>query len=120
MENKEGNTVVLTVADHDWNGFIGLARMSFGDEEEARTFLRKVDALIDGSSEPDQEDAAYWFILDRHPGGRTDDLEETSERRIPTQVAQRIARKQVDAWLSGRPDPNLVTGPIPLIGTPDI
>jgi len=110
------HTIILTVADHEKNGFVNIARMLYPNEACARKIIEAVDAKIDDDSEPDQDDASFWFILDLHLGDRDDQCTDTSRRRLPTQIARQIAPALVDAWLQERPDPDSVAqSPIPRI-----
>jgi hypothetical protein len=72
--------VTLTVADHEQNGFVALARWNFPDEVAARA-----------------------FILDLHDerGDTVDD-----SRNLPMQSVMRLAPVQVSEWLDERPDPD--------------
>jgi len=103
--------VILTVADHDQNGFIGLARWNFSNEQDARSFVSGVDGLVDDDSEPDCADANFWFLLDIHKGAHN--LLDEGVRRLPLQVAMKLAQKQVQSWLEARPDPDAVYRNLP-------
>jgi hypothetical protein len=98
-------TVTLTVADHDQNGFLSLARWQFFDGASARAFIAAADAAIPDGAEPDNRDpdVAFNFLLDLYSGQH--DLEDNG-RNLPLQVAMRLAPDQVRAWLDKRPDPN--------------
>ena len=45
-------TVILTVADHEQNGFASLARWQFPSEAAARAFIAAEDAAIPEGAEP--------------------------------------------------------------------
>lgn len=100
--------IVLTVADHEKNGFIELAQWPGLDEAVALELIRTVDKTVTDDSEPDKENAPYWFILDLKNGNH--DLVETSQRLLPTQVAMKLAPEQVQVWLNERPNPNRLLG----------
>lgn len=110
-------TVVLTVCDHERNGFIGLARFGFPLMGDARRFVATVDAMVEDDAEPDRDEAPFWFLLDLHEGDDVASMIDNS-RRLPTQVAHRVAPEAVNAWLAERPDPNLVAGDIPRLDVP--
>lgn len=97
--------VVLTVADHEQNGFVALARWQFADETLARAFIAAEDAAISEGAEPDHRDPdiAFTFILDLHDG-RYNCVD--SGRNLPTQAAMRLAPDQVREWLNMRPAPD--------------
>ena len=96
--------VVLTVADHEQNGFVAPARWPDMTEGEARSFIEKQDALVDDDSEPDIKTASFTFILDLM-SSENGDLIDTGKRCLPTQVAMNLARGPVSRWLDERPDP---------------
>ena len=98
-------SVVLTVADHDQNGFVALGHWSELTEAEARDFIRRMDDQISDEMEPDNETAAFSFILDLWCGS---DCIDNGERILPTQIAMSLAPSQVRAWLDERPDPDSV------------
>jgi hypothetical protein len=100
------HTVILTVADHEANGFVYLARMLYPTEEAARAYINQIDATVDDDAEPDKEEAPYWFLLDLHAGDSDFNCIDNSRRRLPTQIARQIAPDRVDWWMSERPDPN--------------
>lgn len=105
-------SVVLTVGDHDKNGFIALARWPYPTEQEARAFIASVDAQVDDDSEPDLRTASYTFILDLCEGNDTID---NGKRLLPTQVAMSLAPALVQQWLTERPEPDeRASHPIPL------
>ena len=56
--------VVLTVADHEQNGFVSLARWRFADQKEALEFIASEDAKVMPDAEPDIKTAPFSFILD--------------------------------------------------------
>lgn len=115
-------TVVLTVADHEQNGFMSLARWKFPDEAGARAFISAEDAAIPEGAEPDQHDpdVAFGFLLDLvNPRLEIED----NGRSLPLQSVMRLAPEQVRDWLTERPDPNAM--PIanswgPLLPTPSL
>ena len=96
-------SVVLTVADHDQNGFVHLGRWSGLSEAVARQFIDTVDGLVSDDSEPDMKTASFAFILDLWDGC---DCIDNGQRALPTQVAMSLAPDQVSNWLSERPDPD--------------
>lgn len=98
-------TVVLTVADHEQNGFASLARWEFPNEVAARAFMAAEDAAIPEGAEPDHRDPdiAFNFILDL-ADGRYETVD--NGRCLPLQAAMRLAPEQVRDWLAERPDPD--------------
>jgi hypothetical protein len=98
-------SVVLTVADHEQNGFMSLARWQFPDEAAARAFIEAENAAIPDGAEPDHldPDVSFNFLLDL-ADGRWDVVD--NSRNLPLQAAMRLAPEQVRAWLAERPDPN--------------
>jgi hypothetical protein len=90
-------TVVLTVVDHEQNGFVSLARWEFPNEAAARAFMAAEDAAIPEGAEPDSRDpdVAFTFLLDLDNG-----------RNLPLQAAMRLAPDQIREWLTERPDPD--------------
>jgi len=103
----ERPSVILTVADHEQNGFVHLVRWPFASMAEARAFVRSVDGEVTDESEPDIRSAAFTFILDLCDGWDTVD---NGKRLLPTQVAMSIAPEAVRDWLDERPDPDSVSG----------
>lgn len=97
--------VVLTVADHEQNGFVALARWNFPDEATARRFIEAENAAIPEGAEPDHRDpdTAFNFLLDLHDG--VWDCVDNS-RNLPLQSVMRLAPDQVRRWLDERPDPD--------------
>ncbi len=95
--------IELTVADHEKNGFVTLAKWPRMPEAEARAILDAIDATIDDASEPDIKTAPFTFILDLCSGY---DLVDNGKRLLPTQVAMSLAQEQVSVWLDERPDPD--------------
>lgn len=95
--------VVLTVADHEQNGFVPLACWPDLTEHQARDFIEAIDGRISAEAEPDNETAAFTFILDLTEGLDTID---NGKRLLPTQVAMSLAPEQVQLWLNERPDPD--------------
>lgn len=97
--------VTLTVADHEQNGFVALARWNFPKEVAARAFIAAENAAIPDGAEPDHRDpdVAFNFILDLHDerGDTVDD-----SRNLPLQSVMRLAPDQVREWLTERPDPD--------------
>lgn len=113
-------TVVLTVADHEQQGFLSLARWQFPNEAAARAFIATEDTLIPEGAEPDHRDpdVAFTFLLDL-ANGRWEVTD--NGRNLPLQAVMRLAPDQVRQWLTQRPDPNAL--PIanswgPLLPTP--
>lgn len=98
-------SIVLTVADHEADGFIGLAQWRCDDEKSARRLIAQVDAAVEPDAEPDLATAPFTFILDLMSG---DDLLETGNRLLPMQIAARLAPEEVSRWISTRPDPNKI------------
>jgi hypothetical protein len=98
--------IVLTVGDHEQNGFVALAKWSHLEEAEARAAIDAVDASIPEEAEPDIETAAFTFILDLM--NENGDLIDNSKRQLPTQTAMALAPDQVRQWLEERPDPDSV------------
>lgn len=98
-------TVVLTVADHEQNGFVSLARWSFPNEKAARAFMASEDAAIPEGAEPDHldPDVAFTFLLDL-ADGRWDVVD--NGRCLPLQAVMRLAPDQVREWLDERPNPD--------------
>lgn len=106
--------VVLTVADHEQNGFVSLAQWVGMNESEARAFIAEQDALVSDDAEPDIMSAPFTFILDLFSQG---DLIDTGEHSLPLQVAMKLAPKQVQEWLNKRPFPNdVLNNSIPVLG----
>lgn len=111
-------SVILTVADHEQNGFVALARWTGLSEEEARTFITSIDDIVDDEAEPDNETAAYAFILDLMDDANGDCLD-TGKRMLPTQIAMSLAPFQVRRWLAERPVPDCVRNQtVPVLGRP--
>jgi hypothetical protein len=98
--------VILTVADHDQNGFVALAKWPNLSEAEARAFIDAQDALVNDESEPDIKTAAFTFILDLMDDENRD-LVDTGKRQLPMQIAMSLAPDQVRRWLDERPVPDL-------------
>lgn len=98
-------TVVLTVADHEQNGFVSLARWNFRNEAAARAFIEAENAAIPDGAEPDHRDpdTAFNFILDLCDG-RHNTVDDS--RNLPLQSVMRLAPDQVREWLTERPDPD--------------
>lgn len=97
--------IVLTVADHDRNGFVELASWRGLCEIHARRLLERIDSLVSDESEPDDETTPFSFVLDL----KTDDdgtIVDTTSRSLPMQIAMRLAPEQVQSWLIARPDPD--------------
>lgn len=108
-------SVVLTVADHEQNGFVSIARWTSQSEAEARLFIASIDAGIDDDSEPDNKTAAYAFVLDLIDANG--DCVDTGKRMLPTQVAMSLAPDQVRRWLEERPIPDAVMHrAVPVLG----
>ena len=100
--------VLLTVGDHEQNGFVHLCRWNFQTEADASAFIVAVDHQIDDGSDPDHRDpdVPFTFILDLMQDRNT--MIDGSPRNLPLQLAMRLAPEQVQAWLSERPDPDAV------------
>jgi hypothetical protein len=98
--------VVLTVADHDKNGFVHIARWPNLSEVDARSFIAAVDSEIDDDAEPDIKTASHTFILDLCAGRY--EIIDNGKRLLPTQVAMSLAPDHVQAWLNERPEPDSV------------
>ncbi len=96
--------VILTVADHEKNGFIALSRSNLLSEADARRVISATDALVDDDAEPDNKTAPYTFILDLMGPNHT--LVDNSNRLLPTQIAMSLAPDEVRQWLDERPDPD--------------
>lgn len=106
--------VVLTVADHEQNGFVALARWPDMPEADARTFIATEDASITDENEPDIKTGPFTFILDLIDANG--DMIDNSKRCLPTQNAMALAPEQVRRWLAERPVPDDVLGnAIPLL-----
>lgn len=97
--------VRLTVADHEKNGFVSLARWPETTEEAARQFVLTQDALVDDEAEPDSQSACFTFVLDI-VDARNGDLIDTGKRMLPTQQAMSLAPDAVQRWLNERPEPD--------------
>lgn len=98
--------VVLTVADHEQNGFVALASWRFDSEAGARAFIKAHDDAVDPEAEPDIKTAPFTFILDLMDANG--DMPDTGERLLPTQNAMKLAPEQVQKWLEERPEPDSV------------
>jgi hypothetical protein len=105
-------SIVLTVADHEKNGFVTLAKTNRITEEEARRFISAVDDVVDPEAEPGA-DASFAFVADLVSGDG--DLVDTGTRLLPLQLAMAIAPEAVSTWLEERPDPNRVMHRPPLM-----
>lgn len=105
--------IVLTVADHEQNGFVQLASWRSFSEADARNKIGVIDAAVPDEARPDLETAPYAFVLDLIDE-RSGDLIDTS-KLLPTQMAMRLASDQVQAWLSERPEPDDTYGCSPPI-----
>lgn len=102
--------IILTVADHEQNGFVALAQWSGLSEEEGNHIIAAVNAAIPDEAEPDAATEPYTFILDLMDGAHTR-IDES--RLLPMQLAMRVAREQVTYWLEDRPVPDLVSNKVP-------
>ncbi len=98
--------IVLTVADHEQNGFVALAAWNDLPEAEARALISAIDASISDEAEPDNKTAPFTFILDLINGDQ--DLLDTGDRFLPMQIAMAIAPAEVQWWLNERPVPDSV------------
>lgn len=99
--------VILTVADHDQNGFVALAQWPGLSERRARQFIDFIDDAVSDDAEPDIKSAPFTFILDLMDE-RNGDLIDTGKRQLPTQIAMSLAPDEVRRWLEERPDPDSV------------
>lgn len=109
--------VVLTVADHEKNGFIALARWQFSDEAKARSFIAEQDANVPAEAEPDIKTAPFTFILDLEVNG---DMVDNGKRLLPTQSAMTLAPDQVREWIDQRPEPDdCILKRVPLLTLPE-
>lgn len=99
--------IILTVADHERNGFVHLAQWNGLSEAQARTIIAHYDGLVDDDAEPDIDTAAFTFILDLMSDDEAT-LIDTGKRLLPLQVAMAVAPAAVRAWLEERPDPDSV------------
>jgi len=108
MAKKSKWMVVLTVADHEQNGFVSLARWIFPDEAAARTFIEAENAAIPEGAEPDHRDpdVAFTFILDLWDGPDYSAGTVDNSRNLPMQSVMRLAPDQVSRWLDERPNPD--------------
>lgn len=105
--------IQLTVADHEQNGFVSLARWRRMTEADVREAVARVGEEISDDMEPDIKTAPFAFILDICDGF---DIHDIGERCLPTQIAARLAPDQVRAWLDERPDPDaVISRAIPII-----
>jgi hypothetical protein len=98
--------IILTVADHEQNGFVALAAWNDLPEPQARALISAIDGSISDEAEPDSKTASFTFILDLMNGD--EDLLDTGSRFLPTQLAMAIAPDQVRGWLNARPVPDSV------------
>lgn len=109
---KLSASIVLTVADHEQNGFVALAAWRGMALSEAHEHIAGIDASIDDEMEPDIDTAPFTFILDLWEG---DDCIDSGARLLPTQIAMSLAPEQVRGWLDSRPEPDsLLFEPIPV------
>lgn len=109
--------VVLTVADHEQNGFVSLARWPDTIEAEARAFIARQDESITDESEPDIKTAPFTFILDLMEANG--DMIDSGKRCLPTQNAMALAPDQVRRWLDERPVPDCVINrAVPILSFP--
>lgn len=105
--------IVLTVADHEKNGFIYLARWTLESRAAAMEAARQVSEAISAEEEPDSRESAYNFVLDvEGPSGDWEQPENT--RYLPMQLAMRLALDPVRRWLAERPEPDDVLNRIPV------
>lgn len=100
-------SVILTVADHDQNGFVALAKWTGLTEQAAREFIEATDRSIQDEAEPDSA-GPFNFILDLVEGEEWSDMIDTGKRFLPTQTAMSLAPDAVRQWLEERPDPDSV------------
>lgn len=106
MRSDTPNLVRLTACDHEKNGFVHLALWRHDSEAAARSMIELVAKMDDPEAEPDNANAAFAFILDLV--SQDGDLHDTGPRMLSTQISQRLAPRQVEAWLHERPDPDVV------------
>ena len=106
-------SIVLTVADHEQNGFVALAETSVMLDDTARLLIMSVDALVDDDAEPDNKTAAYAFVLDLMAGNG--DCIDTGKRMLPAQIAMSLAPEAVSRWLEERPEPDTVINRLPML-----
>lgn len=66
--NKSMSEVILTVGDHEQNGFARLAKWRFADESEARLFIVEQDVYVPDEAEPDHMAESFTSILDLMDG----------------------------------------------------
>jgi hypothetical protein len=99
--------VILTVADHEENGFVHIARWTGHSEQSAREFVSAVDASVDPEAEPDIKSAPFTFILDIFDPQNWN-LIDTGKRQLPLQIAMGLGGDHVRRWLDERPDPDAV------------
>lgn len=108
--------VILTVGDHEQNGFVHLAKWRFSDEDTARAFIVEQDARVPPEAEPDHKTEPFTFTLDLMAGPC--DMIAGGKRNLPMQNAMALAPEQVRRWLEVRPDPDAVSfRPIPILVT---
>lgn len=94
----------LTVADHEANGFVGLARWRIADMAQGEQLLAELDRLTPSEAAGDPKTDPYTFIMDLR--GADDDLLQTSQLCLPLQIAMRLAPERVTWWMNTRPDPD--------------
>jgi hypothetical protein len=110
-------SVILTVGDHEQNGFVALAQWPRLSEPDARRFIANTDALVSDDNEPDVKTAAFTFILDLVDP--RSDVIDNGKRLLPTQVAMSLAPQQVRDWLHERPVPDdVIRRPVPVLAIP--
>lgn len=109
--------IILTVADHDQNGFVALARSPRMSEAEARAFIAAQDALVGDDAEPDLQTCSFSFVLDLME--ENGDCIDNGKRSLPTQIAMMLAPNPVRQWLNERPYPDAVINrAVPLMALP--
>ncbi len=95
--------IILTVADHEKNGFIPLGRWTGIEHDQAMSIIAAIDTQIDTEAEPDIETADFTFILDLNDGSS---LVDTGKRNLPLQIAMKLAPEEVSQWLVEKPEPD--------------
>lgn len=96
--------IILTVADHEQDGFLALAHWPVTSMADGLAAIRAVDASISDEEAGDSKVDAFNFLLDLHSDAHNCD--DTSEKCLPLQLAMRIAPDAVQNWLNTRPNPN--------------
>lgn len=92
--------VVLTVCDHEKNGFISLAKWFFENDELAKKFINHIEELIKIEENKNEENCSFIIEIN----GTTNDIRFTSIN-LNLKHALLIAPEQVRSWLAEKPDP---------------